>query len=641
MQNHLLAILCLVAHLSVAAQALENPTPNSDMLDEVTVSGEKERSTSDFTNATPYKADSTILREKGHTSIADLITQSTPFVVKQNGNGMMTTISLRGTSASHTQTLWNGINISPLTMGQTDYSLIPVFFFDQIEIYPGGESSVFGNGTIGGAVTLTSKPDWSNRFKISLQTDHGSYQKDFNGLKMNIGNEKVQNHTVLFHQRCENNFTFHFRDEEFRQKNAAYKSYGILNETDVKINSRNTLGASIWHTLYDRRIQPMMQNNEDPSKYEDITDQSSKVILRHEGKGKWITWRNKAAWNNDREHYKEDLIATHDISVASNVRKDMKKSTIEAGGDIQYIHPEVDAYQAGTHEWRGSIFLLSRFRPSSKLTLHGNIRKGFASNIHIPLSPSLGIYITPMRLKKNDWGIGCNISKNTKIPNLNDRYWGHLGNIDLNPENALNWEVKCHWNTTLEHYRFTSGVTLYRNDVDNWIMWMPRGIIWKPINIERVLAKGIESGMTHAFPISRVQNKISIRHNYSFTEIKAGFVNIKPFIGHQMPLLPQHTLSGRWLVQQKRTSFSLNAQYTGERTSSDIYDIMPAYLLWNLYGEFRIPLRKKKCTTCDQEIILNGQINNLFDTDYQNIPYRVMPGRNFSIGAQWKLGLKK
>ncbi|MBR4713067.1 MAG: TonB-dependent receptor [Paludibacteraceae bacterium] len=91
----------------------------------------------------------------------------------------------------------------------------------------------------------------------------------------------------------------------------------------------------------------------------------------------------------------------------------------------------------------------------------------------------------------------------------------------------------------------------------------------------------------------------------------------------------------------KAHPFFLNAQHTGERTSSDIYDIMPAYLLWNLYGEFRIPLRKKKCTTCDQEIILNGQINNLFDTDYQNIPYRAMPGRNFSIGAQWKLGLKK
>ena len=70
----------------------------------------------------------------------------------------------------------------------------------------------------------------------------------------------------------------------------------------------------------------------------------------------------------------------------------------------------------------------------------------------------------------------------------------------------------------------------------------------------------------------------------------------------------------------KAHPFSLNAQHTGERTSSDIYDIMPAYLLWNLYGEFRFPqrkkTRKKKCTTCDQEITLNEQIYHLFGTDY-------------------------
>ena len=57
---------------------------------------------------------------------------------------MLSTISFRGTGAGHTSVIWNGVNINQPTIGQTDFSLFPVFAFDDIRIFYGASSSIFG-----------------------------------------------------------------------------------------------------------------------------------------------------------------------------------------------------------------------------------------------------------------------------------------------------------------------------------------------------------------------------------------------------------------------------------------------------------------------------------------------------------------
>lgn len=643
MQNRILTLLvCLLVPLFHAWSEEEVSTYH---LDSVEVYGEQIRKQTDFTGATTYHADSLLISNKKEMSIADFIAQHTPYVVKQNGNGMMTTLSLRGTSASHTQAIWEDINITPLTMGQTDYSTLPVFFFEEIEIHPGGESSVFGNGAIGGAVTLGSDTRFTPKRSISLSQEIGSFGKSFTGADFAFGNAKVQNRTKLFFNRCENDFKVHFREETFRQKNASFRNYGALHESAVKINNKHTLAGKLWFTRYERDIQPMMQNNFDASKYDHIEDQSAKVILSHEYSGKWLNWRSKAAWLNDRERFREDLIATHDLMVLSNVRKGFRKATVEIGGELHYIKPEVYAYKAGVEEWRGSIFALSKATPHPRITLLGNIRQTFATGMKIPFSPSFGVETNAVTTKHVTWMVGGNIARNTKIPTLNDRYWGTYSNTlytnhELTPETAFNLEAKSRWEINIDGYKGTLSATLYRNDVDNWIMWMPRGTIWKPTNIEEVLARGVEAEMTHAFPIGKCKQKLQFAYNHSFTEIRKGFADMHPFLGHQMPLTPQNSFSGVWTMQYKSSDLSLSGNYTGERTSSDIYDVLAGYFLMDLSMNHTLSFPKKKVRRYGQRLTLSFHIKNLLNKEYQNLPYRGMPGINFLAGAKWQIASK-
>ena len=77
------------------------------------------------------KVDSIVMMEKISSSLSDLLSENTPIFIKNNGRGALATASFRGTAASHTQVVWNGININSPMTGSVDFSLIPVYIIDR------------------------------------------------------------------------------------------------------------------------------------------------------------------------------------------------------------------------------------------------------------------------------------------------------------------------------------------------------------------------------------------------------------------------------------------------------------------------------------------------------------------------------
>src|ERR1044072_950923 len=55
-------------------------------------------------------------------TLSDALADNVSLYLKSYGNNQLSTIALRGTTASQTAVLWHGININPPTLGQTDLS---------------------------------------------------------------------------------------------------------------------------------------------------------------------------------------------------------------------------------------------------------------------------------------------------------------------------------------------------------------------------------------------------------------------------------------------------------------------------------------------------------------------------------------
>src|SRR5690606_25077060 len=87
-------------------------------------------------------------------SLTNLINFNTPIYFKENGAGMVSSPSFRGTTASQTVVLWNGININSQTTGQTDFNTVNIRGFDKINVKGGGGNVAEVNSSVGGSIEL-------------------------------------------------------------------------------------------------------------------------------------------------------------------------------------------------------------------------------------------------------------------------------------------------------------------------------------------------------------------------------------------------------------------------------------------------------------------------------------------------------
>ncbi|MFR6635058.1 MAG: TonB-dependent receptor [Alistipes onderdonkii] len=95
--------------------------------------------------------DTLVLHENIALSMADVLTFNTAIFIKQYGRATLSTVAFRGTAASHTQVMWNGMRINSPMLGMTDFSMIPSYFVDDATLLHGTSSlNVVGGGLGGG-----------------------------------------------------------------------------------------------------------------------------------------------------------------------------------------------------------------------------------------------------------------------------------------------------------------------------------------------------------------------------------------------------------------------------------------------------------------------------------------------------------
>ena len=102
-------------------------------------------------------------------SLTKLLNFNSFFYFKENGNGMVSSPSVRGTTASQTAVIWNGININSNLTGQTDFNTINTYDFNSIQLKYGGGSVVYGSGAIGGSIHLNNEMSFKKHIRQFLK----------------------------------------------------------------------------------------------------------------------------------------------------------------------------------------------------------------------------------------------------------------------------------------------------------------------------------------------------------------------------------------------------------------------------------------------------------------------------------------
>ncbi len=618
-----------------------------------------------------------VLRDKANLSLSQLLSENTPVFIKEHGRGALATASFRGTAASHTKVNWNGININNPMAGMVDFSLIPVYIIDDLNLKHGSASMADRSGGLGGSINIKNTADWQNRFGIKYMQGIGSYSTFDEFLSVGFGGPRFQSSTRLYHNYSRNDFTFinrgianvdpetgHITHPVDTNDNADYARYGILQEFYFRPNMKNRLSLKWWGQAADRSI-PRATSYEGPdnsnlNRQEDIDHkivadwkhyaESGRLLLRSGYSGKQLDYslRNHvpgvglipAIYSESRQHsFLNTLSYSHDFS---------EKFSFEGKVDADYhdVISRDTVTGSGYDQSRAEVsaFISLRRSFAERVNVNFMLRQDWIAWERAPFVPYLGFDFRV--IKDADLILKGNIARNYKVPSLNSLYWQPGGNPDLQPEEGLSYELGVEYQVVLGSggSGFASGghlliteLTAYRSDINNWIIWIPsfKGY-WEPQNIRQVLARGLELTAQLHGNLGPVSYKTAGTYAYTrSTNYGDPLVWSDESYGKQLPYIPVH--SGNVMLNFSWRGFFLTWQHNSysERYTTSSNDLTRRD---RLYPYFMNDLILGKDFRWNKiSFSAEFKVYNLFDETYHSVLYRPMPGRNYLLMLMIKL----
>jgi len=578
--------------------------------------------------------DSQILRQSDGTTLNAILMQNSPVYLKEYGNGMLASVSFRGTGSSHTAVLWNGITINSLTAGNPDFTLLPIFMFDNIDIQHGSASSLYGSDALGGAIYLSSTTRFWDNFQLAFQQHFGSFGTYFSGLKTTYGNGKFAGQTKIYHFRSENNFPFRNTSKigypTEHQTNADFQNYGISQSLNYRFNAKKIFTSEIWYHVSDRNLAHSMSriDSENGETQKDESLRFSAQFIQHFQRG---TLSLKSGFVSDYLLYNNlSEIATNRLVFSIEYETEFSdKMTLLLGGNYRKITADVDNYNGRINENRGDIFALFRYDILKNWTLSFNARQAFVTGFFAPFAPSIGSDFRLSHSNNHQLFFKLLASRSYRIPTLNDRYWEPGGNPDILSEDGISTDIGFAYKFRRNKIQFDAELTHFRMQVKNWILWRPVGQFWSPMNLGKVQAQGLELvlNLKHTF----TDWSWKIHGNYSLTQSlnKKKLHEYDQSVNKQLIYTPLHRGTAYGKVQYKMWNTGLNFQYTSKRfTLSDNSEFLEGFGLWDWSLSKEMKLKK-------HQFLATLQIKNLMNINYQNLPNYAMPRRNFMLQLRY------
>ncbi len=590
----------------------------------------------------------TVLKTKYFGSDLSLILkQETNLNITQyGGQGSLASIRLRGSAPSQTQINWNGIPVNSPTTGSIDLSLLSGGMADAIEVAYGAGGTLFGNGTFGGSINLFNNPDWENRITVNVAGEAGSWNHYKTGLSIRAGSDSFQYHLTGLYQSSPNAYRY---TNPFRAGNPAeFRVNDSMNLTAFQQHlffrlPRNWfIQYGSWLHFRDKQLPASMSSA--PVYSASQKDQSIRQFIRV---AKWYrksTFEVVAATFTDSLLYAEKRISTDSITKYSGIRSfDTYLSfyhrwfitdnlSVENGADFEYQSANVEAYNGLTHELRGALFGLVKYK-IKQFSTNLSYREVFYS-----MTGPKPLFAAAFQYQPAGSGFSFKgqVSNKFRFPTLNDRYWQPGGNPELLPETGTGYDLGINWEAAVStKTSIAISSMLFIQKINNWIQWVPTGTYWSPQNIRKVQCQGLELDITGKWKLRSAS--LTAKAMYTYTEsLDMSMQESERRYQRQLPYVPFHLLKIQSGINYKRFEANLGYKFTGRRFTTDDHDPwldLNPYHLADLSFGYTFLTRKDK-------VILMAHIYNLFDAQFQLIRAYPAPGRSFYLSVNYLFNQK-
>ncbi len=513
-----------------------------------------------------------------------------------------------GISAIQSQVFWNGIALQNPMHASVDLSLVDFSLFDNYAIY-NQSSPMLMNSSFGNALDLKQKKATKNTSVVSARFS------DMNNTGINLTLNRVYSNLVsstkIGLDYDQNAYRYKDLSDQTKTRTHTYfHRFSANQRLAYSLSSTHSIQAELWYTKSERSLPKSIAQVNLAARQKDEALRANISLQSKHNKFENIFQVFSLI---DHIHFIDTNSSIDAPSKSMQfgfknlLQKQTKHFTHHLDLNYTYIQAQSNNYEAliTNHRIYG---LLSTAYSKNKFNLQANL--GIERQYNRFADATYGITLDYKPSETISFALLAN--KTFRFPSINDLYWNPGGNINLNPESGLESKLFIRMQKPL----FSLSITPFYRLIQDYIAWQPSGIIFSPINLDRLEAYGVEAHFDKVFlKTNRLMIKQTIGLNYTAPDIA---------------FMPKTVILSTLRLALGNTAFTLFYRYNDQvYTLLDFSEKVDAYHLLGAHIDQSFDWRDKK-------LIASVFVDNLTNISYASRRYYPMPLRNFNCSLTLK-----
>ena len=607
------------------------------------------------------------LRRMSSLSVADALRYFSGLQLKDYGGvGGIKTVNIRSMGSNHLGVFYDGIELGNAQNGQIDLGQFSLDNVEEISLFNGQKSAVFQPavdfGNAGSVYIRTRMPRFADGRRSNLV------------VRAKYGSSDTFRFSTLWEQRLGSNvssslsagvltssgrYKFRYR-RVTAQGTAAYDTTAVRHNGDIwafrvegnvngqtrhglwsmkayTYNSERGIPGAIVSNVW-RRGERQWDHN---TFVQGMSQQSVGRRFTTKVLAKYAYYDTRYVNNDTTQMHVDNTFRQQELYVSSaNVYELTGRWSLSASYDFKWNKLNADLPRFAYPHRYSNYVSVATAADLGRLKIQASLMnvwvKDHARNVRTAkalsaCTPALFVSLRPFDVQ---WlSLRAFAKRSYRMPTFNDLYYTDVGNANLRPESAVQYDMGV-----LAEQRWSHGAVRrlmlqadgYYNTVHDKIVAYPKGqqFRWTMLNLGRVHIKGLDvqaqadMAVTHSL-------MATLRMQYTYQDARDVTSPATSYYRDQIPYIPWHSGSVVAGLQWRGWDLTYSMIYTGERYSQQeniAYNhLQPWYtsdmtLAWH-----------------DRRWRVRLDVNNLFSQDYDVILNYPMPKRNYMLSVEYNI----
>ena len=599
-------------------------------------------------------------------SVADALRYFSGIQLKDYGGvGGIKTVNIRSMGTHHLGISYDGIQLGNAQNGQIDLGQFSLDNVQEITLYNGQKSAIFQPASDfghAGAIYIRTKAPEETRLKVKAQYGSSDMLR-LSTLWEQKFSETLSSSVSAGFLTASGKYKFRYErrypNGETAWDTTAVRQNGDIHAERIEANLFGRLYQGSWQVkgyLYNsaRGIPGAIVNNvwRRGERQQDLNTFVQAAFDKNIGDGFSTRWLAKYAYYNTHyvnkdttqlpvdNRYKQQEVY---LSTA-NVLELRPNWSASLSYDFKWNKLNADTYNFAFPTRISNLVSLATAIDYKHLKAQGSVlatfihdrshRRGDSSlfTLHSSLSkltPAFFVNIYPFR--GTFFSMRAYVKKSFRMPTFNDLYYTDMGNANLVPESALQYDAGFALNKHFEQGIIRHAemhFDAYYNTVHDKIVAYPKGqqFRWTMLNLGKVHIKGIDVEAEADFQVSK-DLIATARAQYTYQDARDVTDPNDSYYKHQIPYIPWHSGSAILGLSYKQWDLNYSFIYAGERYDEQeniLYNHMEPWYTSDLSLRYWFMVH-------DSRFTVQADVNNVLDQDYEVIVNYPMPGRNYAL----------